>query len=173
MAKGVGVMRNILFNPTALGGYGTIILTVVIFLAQKGFGKMIPLTSLYIIGLVIGCGLVLYSVLKIHSDVKLASNKGIESIVPVLEKMDSILDEDAREEAKRPIDVQRYMRLNNRKNIEILGIKPEKVSTPQEASSRLTHIQRNLAQKYNKQGKDKILEIAHNMSNALDSADFG
>lgn len=49
-------------NPTAVGGYGTIIVTLIIFFAQGGFGKMTPLTALYIIGLIIGFGLILYGV---------------------------------------------------------------------------------------------------------------
>lgn len=57
-------MSKRFMHPLAFGGYGTIILTIVIFFAQGGFGDMTPLTSLYIIGLIIGIGLILYSVLK-------------------------------------------------------------------------------------------------------------
>ena len=50
------------FSPAAFGGYGAIIVTLVIFFAQGGFGKMTPLTALYIIGLIIGFALILYGV---------------------------------------------------------------------------------------------------------------
>lgn len=57
-------MRKRFTHPIAIGGYGTIIVTLVIFFAQGGFGKMTLLTTLYIIGLIIGVGLILYSAFK-------------------------------------------------------------------------------------------------------------
>lgn len=58
-------MKSRLTHATALGGYGTIITTIIIFFAQGGFVKMPPLSYLlYSVGLIIGLGLILYSVLK-------------------------------------------------------------------------------------------------------------
>lgn len=88
-------MAKRLTSPPAYGGYGTIIITIVIFFAQGGFGKMTPLTSLYIIGLVIGIGLILYSVLKTassntkQSSVSLSSQ--IKDLLLALHKRDLIL----------------------------------------------------------------------------------
>lgn len=57
-------MRKRLTSPTAIGGYGAIVVTFIIFFAQGGFEEMSNLTLLYIIGLVIGSGMIIYSLVK-------------------------------------------------------------------------------------------------------------
>ena len=55
-------MVKIFKHPLFYGGIGTILLAIIPFFVQGGFGKMTPLTFLYIIGFVIGIGLIIGSV---------------------------------------------------------------------------------------------------------------
>jgi hypothetical protein len=52
----------------ACGGYGSIILTITVFFAQGGFADMNWWSILYIFGLLIGTGLILYSVLRVDNN---------------------------------------------------------------------------------------------------------
>ena len=57
-------MRKYLCNPIILIGFGTLVVTLVPFFAQGGFGKVTSHTYLYIIGLVIGVVMILYGLIK-------------------------------------------------------------------------------------------------------------
>jgi hypothetical protein len=58
-------MRKRITSPTAIGGFGAIIVTLAIFFAQGGFEEMnSPFALLYIGGLVIGIGMIVYSLVK-------------------------------------------------------------------------------------------------------------
>jgi len=56
-------MCSKLKSPTVLGGFGTVILTTIIFFAQGGFINMNPL---YIVGFAVGLGLIIYGLVKIE-----------------------------------------------------------------------------------------------------------
>ena len=65
MAKAtISKMANMFKSPPFSIGVGTLVLTLAIFFAEGGFSNMNPL---YIIGLVIGSGLILYGLVKAES----------------------------------------------------------------------------------------------------------
>jgi hypothetical protein len=165
-------MRRSLISPTALGGYGAIILTVVIFFSQGGFGEMTSLTYLYIIGFVVGIGLVIFSLIKVNGGKDKISKKGLNSIVPTLEKMDSLLREQAKKEAKTPIDLQGYTNFNAKINAEIFGIKPVTDIEPQSMRRLAQKEAIRMIQKYGNK-KDKWFQQAKTLSGAYDINGYG
>lgn len=54
-------------SPLFIGGIGTLILTLAIFFAQGGFENMNPL---YVLGFVVGIGLIVYGLIKADSKEK-------------------------------------------------------------------------------------------------------
>jgi hypothetical protein len=57
----VSKMVNALKSPAVISGIGTLILTIAIFFAQGGFENMNPW---YILGFVVGIGLIVYGLIK-------------------------------------------------------------------------------------------------------------
>ncbi len=60
-------MQKYLRNPAVITGFGTLIVTLVIFFAQGGFGEMTHRAYLYLIGLIIGVGMIIYGIIKTAS----------------------------------------------------------------------------------------------------------
>lgn len=164
-------MQKRFLNPTAIGGYGTIILTLVIFFVQGGFGKMTPVTYLYIIGLVVGIGLIVYGLIKANSDKEKLQKQGLNTIVPTLEKMDSLLREQALKESKEPINLQEYTEFNTKINAEIFGFKPLENLTPEIMRRVAQRETVRLAKEYS--NKEEWFQRSKTLSGALDLNGYG
>ncbi|MBA7643742.1 hypothetical protein ES703_51475 [subsurface metagenome] len=104
-----------LISPPALGGFGTIILTIAIFFAQGGFTNMNPW---YVVGLVIGIVLIVYSLLKITGTKPLATqhtNKRLRAenyISDLLWKMHRRLMKLAEKRAKEELNAEKFQIAN-------------------------------------------------------------
>jgi hypothetical protein len=158
-------------SRTAIGGYGTIIITLIIFFAQGGFGKMTPLTSLYIVGLVIGSGLILYSVVKpIENGIKTQANR-LDAVIPTLEGMDSFLHDKAMEESKKPFDILAYLENFNRVMVEVLEINIPSVKTIEDMRREGKAAHERWIKQY--ANEDIWLEKADIISGALDNWGWG
>jgi len=73
-------------SPVVLGGIGSLILTIALFFAEGGFANMNPL---YIVGLAVGGGLIVYGLIKEASKEKLQVTEVItkENLTAILEKL--------------------------------------------------------------------------------------
>jgi len=97
----------------------------------------------------------------------------LRNIVPALEQMDSMLREQALRESKKTFNINKYLQVNERINVEILGVKRVTSTTPDTARKELAKIQASFAKDYKEKGEDLLLEIAGLMSGAFDSSGFG
>jgi hypothetical protein len=159
------------FSTAAIGGYGTILITFIIFFAQGGFGKITPFTSLYIIGLVTGSGLILFSVTRPIDNIIKTKNNELDTIIPTLENMDSFLHDKAIDESKKPVNISAYLDSFNHVMVEILGTNIPSVQTIEDMrrESRAEH--EKLIKQY--RNEDIWLEKADIISGALDNLGWG
>jgi hypothetical protein len=78
----VSKMVNALKSPAVISGIGTLILTIAIFFAQGGFQNM---NLWYIVGFVVGAGLIIYGLVKEVSKEKL-QDVAVQSLGNVVTK---------------------------------------------------------------------------------------
>ena len=97
----------------------------------------------------------------------------LHTIVPTLEKMDSLLGIQALREAKKKININKYIEVNNRMNTEILGIKTSSINTPEEAKAEVGKVKVKITKKFKGKDRKLLLKIVGLMGNALDGSGFG
>lgn len=96
----------------------------------------------------------------------------LSDLVPILEKMDSILNEQAKKESKKKFDLQKYTDFNTKINAEIFGIKPQKIVTPETMRRATQRETERLIKEYGNK-KDEWLERAKILSGVYDVNGFG
>jgi len=174
-------MRKIFKHPLFLGGIGSILLTIITFFAQGGFGAMNPRTLLYIVGFVIGLGLIIVSIVMTirqeeQQKAKALPEKelGLHDIVPILQRMDARLVWLAHREAKRVFNFIRYVQVNSRIN-EALGVDIEnKPQSPEDVRQIISKLEPQMKEKIS--GKEDILDLLPELevqSGILDDSGYG
>lgn len=163
-------------HPTSLIGYGTLILTLIIFFAQGGFGKMTPLTSLYIIGLVISAGLISWGIYKSIPFKEIKEDSPIHKIVPTLEKMEIRLNKLVDDDLKYRFDILGFIKVNEQIN-EIINAKLSPISSVDDAKMELAKYEAQVRQTYKvEEGGIDLIEILPNLtliSGVLDNRGWG
>ena len=104
---------------------------------------------------------------------KIDKTSPLHTIVPTLEKMDTLLKAQTEKESKRNIDLTEYLQLNQRINTEIFNITPDKAENPEEVKKAMSKIESQLTRKYSQSNMEALLPIMNQISGVLDRSGYG
>lgn len=150
-------MAKRLLSPQTLGGFGSILLTIVIFFAQGGFVNM---NLWYVAGLIIGVGLIVWGLLK-NSDGQTKTKN-----IPLYEIKDDLIILNSREKEAAA------KRVKESYSEEIaIRIYDNFVATfGGNIASIVTNVIKKIVQKQN---TDPLIEFYKKLGDILDSVNFG
>lgn len=127
---------------------------------------------LYIITAPIGLtmlGIIVWQSLKGKTD----KPSPLHTIVPTLEKMDTLLTEISERESKRKFSISQYSRLNERINSEVFGVTTGKATTLRGVKRSMSKFESQIIKKYGQSTAESLLPIMTEISGFLDRSGFG